>query len=226
MSVEAIDFAERALSRLAQQYRDKPKYVALVTGLCNLVQTGIDDPLEYLITLYDIDTAEGNNLDIIGEIVGQPRLIVDYDLFEFFGYDGASSAGTYGDVNNSNIGARYLSSGEDIGGDKELSDAEYRIFIRARILRNYSASTCEDIIDSVKLILGVDQVELTEGVMSIDILNVSGTISDNDLALIQNYDILPRPTGVEIGSVTNYSSIAFDSADDWGSGDFDYITWE
>jgi hypothetical protein len=201
MSVEAIDFASLALSRLTQQYKSADKFVQLVQGLVDLVQTEIDDPLENLITLYDIDIAEGDILDIIGEIVGQPRVIVDYDLLEFFGYDGALNAGTYGDANNPNVGARYLSSVEDVGGDKTLSDEEYRVFIRARILRNYSASTPEEIISAAKLILGVDWVHYIGGTMKFS-LQVPAPVDANDLALIQTYDILPRPTGVSITSVT------------------------
>jgi hypothetical protein len=201
MAITPIDFSATALGRLVQQYRNKPKYVDLVTSLCGLAQTGIDDPLEYLITLYDIDSAQGHNLDVIGEIVGQPRIIANYDLFEFFGYEGSTASGTYGDENNPNVGARYRSSSEGLGGDRTLSDAEYRLFIRARILKNYSVSTPESIIESVKFILNAEPIKLTEGVMSLDI-EIASPVDVNDLNLVATYDILPRPTGVEISSIT------------------------
>jgi hypothetical protein len=230
MSVTPIEYAEVALSRITQQYRDKPRFTSMVQQVCGLVQSNIEEPLSHYFTLYDIDTAEGSNLDVIGEIVGQDRQIISYANLTFFGFDGAPDSDTFGSVYDSGIGSRFLSVGEDNltvpSATTILSDPEYRIFIRARILRNYSASTPEDIIESIRFIFGVDQVEYTEGIMEISLISLSGSIDNNTLQLVQDADILPRPTGVGIGAIDTYSPIAADAADDWGSGPLDYWVWE
>ena len=211
MDIESIDYVSTALGRVTQQYRDKPKFMELVGEYSRLAQECLEDPASNLFDILDIDLMGGHNLDVIGDIVGQSRVLIDYDLLVFFGYDGAPASGTYGDLNNPATGERYLSAFEDSAGDKTLSDPEYRVFIKARILKNYSDSTEPDLAESIKLLLGVDQVKIDEGVMSLDI-GVLGELSANELALLQTYDIIPRPTGVEIASVYEYGLVQFNGS--------------
>lgn len=73
-----IDHVASALARLPQQFRDKPKIVALVTALANSKQS-LEDALIDLLLLRYIDTATGTQLDVIGRVVGQPRLLLGDD---------------------------------------------------------------------------------------------------------------------------------------------------
>jgi hypothetical protein len=66
------DHAARALDRLKQQFRGKPKVEALVTALMGPVQA-VEDALYQLLTERGVDTAIGTQLDAIGKVVGQPR---------------------------------------------------------------------------------------------------------------------------------------------------------
>jgi hypothetical protein len=212
MSIDSINYEELAESRITQQHRNKEKFVALTRGICGLVEQYIEDPASNLYDKLDIDKMGGANLDVIGEIVGQDRVVIDYDLVEFFGYDGAAGAGAYGSVNDSTVGARYRSLSEsETGGLTKLEDPEYRTFIKARILKNYSTSTPEEIRDSVKIITGTDQVQIGEGVMTMQI-GVLGGVDQTTANIIQNYDILPRPTGVEITDVYDYGLLGFNGA--------------
>lgn len=103
-----IDHVASALARLPQQFRDKPKVVSLVTALARSKQS-LEDALIDLLLLRYIDTATGPQLDVIGRIVGQPRL--------------------------------------------QLSDDDYRRYIRARVQTNRSTGTGKRIIRISKLIL-------------------------------------------------------------------------
>ncbi len=66
------DHADRAVNRLAQQYR-LPKLEAFLRALIHPLQA-IEDVAWQLYTERFIDTAIGAQLDLIGRIVGQPRL--------------------------------------------------------------------------------------------------------------------------------------------------------
>lgn len=71
------DHADQAVRRLAYQYR-KPKIEALVRSFMGPVQV-LEDVAWDMLTLRFVDTAEGAQLDLLGKIVGQPRLGFDDD---------------------------------------------------------------------------------------------------------------------------------------------------
>jgi hypothetical protein len=66
------DRVERALARLPQQHKDKANIRALVSALVGPAQA-IEDAIWQLYTLRRVDTAEGVQLDLLGDVVGQPR---------------------------------------------------------------------------------------------------------------------------------------------------------
>lgn len=72
MSVETIDHVARAISRLCEQFRDKPNILALLSAL---VTPAIDLEAAFLqlLTERTVDTAQGAQLDVLGKLVGQPR---------------------------------------------------------------------------------------------------------------------------------------------------------
>lgn len=94
----------------------------------------------------DIDSATGAQLDIIGNIVGQPRTLIGADLFPFFGFAGAVAANSFGTVFKETIGGYWYSLGQKIGGDVVLGDDMYRTLIKARIIKNNARGTNEDYI--------------------------------------------------------------------------------
>lgn len=71
VGVDVPDHATLAVNRLAQQFKDKPKIVALVRALCVPIQD-IENALWQLKTQRGFNGI-GIQLDLIGKIVGQPR---------------------------------------------------------------------------------------------------------------------------------------------------------
>ena len=63
-----------ALARLLYQYQDSTKLKTMVTALFGTQVQEIEDAVYQLLTRLDIDNSEGDQLDLIGEIVGQSRL--------------------------------------------------------------------------------------------------------------------------------------------------------
>jgi hypothetical protein len=69
---KTTDHAARALARLAQQFKGKPKIAAVLDAL-NAQTQAAEDALYQLFSERAIDTAAGAQLDVLGRILGQPR---------------------------------------------------------------------------------------------------------------------------------------------------------
>ena len=101
----------------------------------------------------DIDSAQGAQLDIIGEIVGQRRVLAQADLYPFFGFEGHLASQSFGSYYKPTIGGYWYSYGSRIGGDVELNDDQYRQIIKAKIIKNNAHGLNEDFIALVGLFL-------------------------------------------------------------------------
>lgn len=64
---------EEAISHLIEFFRDGPRNQALLTAILNQVQEA-EDAAWQISQAFFLDTAEGDQLDIIGRTVGEPRL--------------------------------------------------------------------------------------------------------------------------------------------------------
>jgi len=85
MSSKITNHLSQAIDRIAEQYKDSPKFVSLITSIANQTQE-IED---VFFTLYDgrwVDTAIGQTLDDFGTIVGQERLGYDDDFYRILLY--------------------------------------------------------------------------------------------------------------------------------------------
>ena len=129
------DYLTVARSRYTQQFKDKPvfdAYVKIVMQEIAELQTAFKD----LKQLRDLDNAVGVQLDVIGDIVGQPRVLVDFTLFPYFGFDTAPQAKTFGTTADVGIGGYFKSVSDVNGSPFEVDDDTYRFLIRARIAAN------------------------------------------------------------------------------------------
>ena len=130
-----IDYTEEARTRVTEQFKNKEvfdNYVQILTK----GQIDLENTFKDLLQLRDIDTATGEQLNIIGRIVGQDRELIAADLYDFFGMIGALNAFPMGDFNDPSIGGIFYSYGIDLGGNVELDDETYRTFIKAKIYKN------------------------------------------------------------------------------------------
>ena len=145
-------YSDNIESQLITQYKGKTNFVNFLKG----VAAGFDSTdIEIGKVLSDraIDVAYGTQLDILGEIVGISREVIDFINPIYFGFDGDPTAKTFGEVGNPLTGGRYRSSSEDPVETRLLSDSEYRILIKAKIRKNSSDVTIEDVLSVMRLIL-------------------------------------------------------------------------
>jgi len=150
-------YLDIARSRVTEQFKteDHPvfdKYLRLLLG----GSIELQEVFRQLMQERSIDTAVGAQLDIIGEIVGQPRELIDTALLTFFAFQGYPDAQSYGDLNNSSLGGPYYDIRNPLAGNTLLTDEQYRLFIRAKILKNSTNATPNQFIEFMQFVFGVD----------------------------------------------------------------------
>lgn len=169
-------------------------------------QTNIQEVFKDLLQLRDLDNATGAQLDVIGRIVGQDRVLLNADLYTFFGFQGALKAASFGEYGSNLYGGKFLDYGSPIGGNIALDDETYRLFIRAKIYKNTTNSTPEEFIEVINLIFGTTGTFLSEdGNANVTIL-FGRQLSDFEkglLAYINSTDgypsrLIPKTVGVGI----------------------------
>lgn len=158
--VSKIDHKELAISRLATQFKESANLIQYIKTLLLEADTLEQVFLDLLENRW-IDTAVGVNLDVLGSIVGQSREFIDAEIFDYFGFYNHPQAQSFGSLTTGE-GGRFVYLGEPITGIRLLNDEEYRLFIKARIVRNYSSSTPENIISQIRYVFNSPLVFYSE----------------------------------------------------------------
>lgn len=207
MNIEEKDYLEIAKTRITEQFKGKETLESLMEMWLEGYQE-IQAVILDLFDVLDIDTARGEQLDIIGAIVGQPREVVAIDALGYFGFEGDTSALSFGSTEN-NEGGVYYSIRDPLTGSVVLSDRLYRAFIRAKIISNNAGSTGEDIIRAAKQVFQTGYVELTENGDTSISLNIGRRAwNDPEESAFPGLDeaslaqiLLPFPAGVDVDFV-------------------------
>lgn len=216
---QSVDYLGEARGRVTEQFKKKivfDRYLQL------MVQSDIEIAEFYrqLLQERSLDTAIGAQLDNIGDIVGQERLLVGVDIFEFFGFLGGASSGSFGDFYDQSVGAIFFDSNKPRFGNISLSDDAYRMFIKAKIAKNSTRGTPEEIMSFANSIFSTNGSTIQE---SYDIdaaytLYIGKILTGFERSLLNyvqragnyNYNLMPKPIGVRV----NYAN--FDNENFFG----------
>lgn len=205
--VEKINHKELAISRLATQFRESTNLIRYIGALLIEANT-LEQVFCDLLEKRWIDTAEGVNLDIIGAIVGQSREFIDAEIFDYFGFFDNSQAQSFGSLIDNSVGGRFRFVDEVTTGIRQLSDEEYRLFIKARIARNRTSSTAEDIISNLRYIFDSPLVLFVDGNTKYEV-SIGRKLSLNEKYILESTDIIPKTAGVQASYVTEFNSSNF-----------------
>ena len=200
------DFIQAYLDLLIFQYRDKPNASAEITAIVNPFNN-IFDLYSSFEKAFDVDTGIGKQLDVLGRIVGQNRLIEQAIPREYFGFVNKNS-------NAKSFGYPFFKKGDDLYAKLELNDSEYRFFIKLRIAKNNMQNNIFSISNLVFWALnGYGYVENNHDMTLTFNLHESFDINFGKLFVI--LDMLPRPMGIrynnfiyiydDLGNKTTYS---------------------
>lgn len=213
MTVPTIEHANKAIERLATQFKESTNLIAYIRTLLAESDT-LESVIQSIITERALDTAVGKQLDIIGEIVGQSREVVDATAFSYFGFVGPVQSNPFGTLGNPTIGGRFIAVGEPITGFRELNDEEYRFYIRAKIIKNNTLSTPEDIIFQMTFVLGVTETQpqpavvLAEGNAAYTV-SIGIPVSQNILTLLRTESLIAKTAGVSFNYQTYFDANDF-----------------
>ena len=183
-----IDHKEQALSRIYAQYRDKPKavkWLEIVGTQANKLESVYQD----IRFTYDIDTANTDELNIIGRIVGIGR-----SFESVFQFDSAQ-------FGRSQFGRSQFTPAKGIN-DQELNNDTYRLLLKAKIAKNNSDATLDGMIEAIKFIVSMDNVSILDN-EDMTFLVSFGALTSLELVALNNFDIIPKPQGVKFDGYIN-----------------------
>jgi hypothetical protein len=208
MSAVISPYAGQYQALITSEHNQQSNFMQLV-GLHAGAAADVTAALALMPGNFNLATAIGAQLDQIGQWIGQSRYIPFVLIPDFFGFAEAGSPPVpdpgpqlpWGEFTNPSIGGVWYGFGETFSGTDVLNDAQYRVVLAARIIRNQSNGRLADLEAGLQLIFGVPCAVIDNGTLSLTI-NVTQPISALDRALVTSMDILPRPAGVAIGNIT------------------------
>lgn len=232
---DLIDYYENLL---IIQYHDQPKAQATIGLIAEtLLQNGVALDVQ---EAYDIDTAVGVQLDVIGKYVGVNRYYSEVILTNYFSLvpqalhaSLPSSPPQWGFGTQATF-ANYDYNGTLIYDDivtvqNALSDANFRILIQLAILRN-NMNFSHEAIDAAIFEL-FDNMIRPESVGNMTIQYfINGVLSTLIQAIIAK-NLLPKPMGVRLTVITNILENMFSFSDytgyesPWGYGFSTYANY-
>ncbi len=208
MSVTISPNAAPYTALITSEHNQKPNFMALVGVLTGAMGDAVA-ATNAIQPAFNLLTAYGIQLDIIGLWVGQPRIVPQVLVSGYFGFTALQTGEpeglqeVYGDLRNVGLGGVWFGLQDSASGSTTLNDAQYRTVLQARILRNQSNGTLSAIEGALMDLFGVPCAVIDNGTMSLT-LNIGAPITPTDEALLTSLDILPRPAGVAIGAI-NYT---------------------
>lgn len=176
--------------RIYAQYRNKPKAQAWY-GITSKLSSGVYTAAKAVRNVYDIDGNSGEQLDIIGRIVVQPR--------EFTGQVAmvpgwcASSSNSPAECGDDAAMCSALS----VDQDKQMSDELYRLAIKAKIIKNSSDAAIDSILDGMNFLLpNADVLRVTDREDMSFSIEFYGNITELERWALRNQSFVPKPQGV------------------------------
>jgi hypothetical protein len=207
---DRIDHIALGNSRVAKQFQESPKFLAFLAAMLAFTQE-VEDCLQSMYYLTDVDTMTGANLDVIGRIVGTSRFVTTVINLTYFGFDDTGAYATrFGEEGQPDIGSRFYEEGEVLASTTILADPEFRMLIRAKIVKNSSQATNEDIIRGLQYLFDTLDIHIVDNLnMSISI-KVGRPLYALEQALLTTLDIIPRPAGVRVADISSYVPVPID----------------
>lgn len=208
-------YLETARSRVTEQFKEKVVFdhylQLLISGKVELQEV-----FRQLMQERSLDTAVGVNLDNIGEIVGQPRTLLSVDIFEFFGFQGLPNSGSFGDFYDPSVGAVFYDANNPRYGNITLTDDVYRIFIKAKIVKNSTQATPEQVMDFANFIFSTSGSTIQDEGGAAYTLYIGRELTAFERSLLSyvykndyyKASLLPQPLGVDV-NYGNYDVEAF-----------------
>ncbi|HEQ3590751.1 TPA: DUF2612 domain-containing protein [Vibrio harveyi] len=178
-SLDVIDYW------MSGRWRTKPKARGMIhaTGLQLEEMSNFYDKLTY-----NIDKGEGYVLDVIGAILGLPRLQIPANL-QFFGFEGTPLAVGF------DVAPFY--DYDNPGELVPVPDAVYKKALHFKVFMNTTDGTRSSVIRATKALLEVEDVELVDNEDMQYKIIVHEPLDDLTLYVLNLYRLYIKPGGVK-----------------------------
>lgn len=204
--------------RVYSQYRDKPKALAWYNITPQMAQQ-FCDYYDKLRKTYDIDSQEGEQLDIIGRVIVENRDFIANVELEVYqcNTDGINESGD----------DSVQCSATSIAADDELSDKYFRLLLKSKIVKNNNETTIDDILDAVTFIAPeIEIIRLTDNEDMSFSIEFSGVADPIVRDLLISGRIVPKPQGVRFNGfleTVGYAECGNPEAQCNADGDFECV---
>lgn len=191
--------------RAYSQYRNQPKLMDWL-GIARRMGGSIDDAAIAVRESYDIDKAQGVQLDTIGRIVVFSRDFIGQltmQTAEFDALDGAEC----GDEEATFSEAR-------VSDDAQMADGLYRLAIKAKIMKNTGDATIESIIQEMVFLVGPKFLRINDTENMEFSIEFAGDLTELQRWALFNSNLVQIPQGVLFGGFFELTKmVEFDDAD-------------
>jgi len=191
-----MDGTQQYLTLLPIQNQAQPNFVSMVVMTCQPF-TDTSAMLATLPSLFDLDYATGQQLDIIGQWVGASRNLTTPIAGVYFAWDTPNVGWDEGEWKTPN---------DPASGVVSLPDESFRSVLKARILNNHWDGSIPDaysLMNSVFLNLGYSIAIKDNSDLTIDLILVGPTVPDEVMWSLFSSGILDiKPVGVSVASRT------------------------
>ena len=204
---------------LIVQYHDKPNAQALIGLLIEMAQASA--LLQQIRDAFDIDTATGVQLDLLGKYIGLNRYYNGQTLTGYFSLlPYADSVGsqvgftTYAGYNTNT--SPTLIYADLLSVTQALSDDDFRPLLKFKIITNNTIAAHSVIDNALYAVFGAGVVASSSGLMKM-IYFVTREYYQLALVAIQK-DVLPKPLGVALTYVIQHQNAFFGMTNYAGGG--------
>lgn len=220
------------------QYHDQPKAQATIELITEVMLA--NNILLDIQNAYDVDTAVGAQLDVIGKYVGVDRYYSELELSNYFSMVDYSQAGSlpssppqWGFCNYSNFSSFAYNGSLDyadiITVSNALNDDSYRFLIRLKIILNNINYSHQQIDEEMWNAFGATLRPESAGGMEM-LYFISSELTSLIQAIVAK-NLLPKPMGVGLLTVTGVTGDMFALTDyaghesPFGDGLIDYASF-
>lgn len=175
---------------IISQYANSPILYQLIENFASYVdQAGNID--NFFDMMFNIDSAQGVGLDIIGRIVGISRVLA-IPTGSFFGFEEAS-------VTNAGFGQQSFFAGQPLTSNYALADSAYRLLLQAQAFANICNNSVPAINQLLLLLFsGRGVCYVADGLNNTLTYTFNFVLSAVEIAIVTNSGVLPRPSGSSI----------------------------
>ena len=196
------DYETITTSRYTEQSKDDAVYNALIQTVVTYLQ-GLQETMHTVCSITDLQTATGIQLDVIGALLGQPRVLMFFDAEQFFGFEGSPDGQTFGDTGDSSVGGIYISTIQASSNVSfTMDDATYLRILNTKILANTSDCTPNEVLACINALTQTTTSILslgTSGNVTIKVPSSVDNVSQYFLRNITNTNsLIPLPLGVRV----------------------------